>query len=209
LPGRPLDPSVLLQRFARYGDQAVQLAAGPFALVDFEHGRVVPAMNGIVPVFVGQGTHSAAGSHRDVVAALSGSSDVTPVPPGWAAGIDGTVTNIADLPVFEHLAQIRLGGLDEEVEAHIIRTGRPNRLRSLGLAQAASGLRVRRFGDSLVVGPVLSAVGQSRTPGVTLADLRARVSRLWWEAGLRGSHVFAPAFERPALDTFGLAVGAR
>jgi hypothetical protein len=76
------------------------------------------------------------------------------------------------------------------------------------LARAASGLRVRRIGDSLVVGAVLSAVGHSQAPRAALVELRSRVSGLWWEAGLRGTHVFAPAFERPAFDTFALAVGA-
>lgn len=209
LPGGSLHATRLLQRFDRYGDQAVQLAAGPFALVDFERGRVAAAINGIVPVFVGQGTGSAAGSHRDIVAALAGSGHAKPVPPGWSACIDGTVTNVADVVVCESLPQIRLTGIDEEVEAHISRAGRPTRLRSLALAGATAGLRARRLGDSLVAAPPLATLGQLQTPEAALADLRARVGRLWWEAGLRGTQVFVPAFERPALDTLALALAGR
>jgi hypothetical protein len=205
LPGEPLDPAMLLRRFARHGDQAMQLAAGPFALVDFERGRVAAAMNGIVPLFVARGTHAAAGNHREVVAALAGAGQVRSVPPGSVAGIDGSTANVTDVPVHESLAQIRLAAIDDEVEVHINRAGRPGRLRSSALAQVASGLRVRRLGDSLVAAPELAALAHVPAPDVALADLRARIGRLWWEAGLRGTHVFVPAFERPGLDTLALA----
>lgn len=209
VPGRPLDPAALLERFGRYGDNVVQLAAGPFAVVDFERGTVAAAMNGIVPLFVGRGTHSAVGSLRGMVAAFAGSDQVRPVQPGSVARIDGTIANVADAAVYETLPQIRLAAVDEEVEAHISRAGRLGHLRSVALARAASGLRVRRFGGSLVAAPVLAALSQLQAPDAALADLRARVGRLWWEAGLRGAPVFVPAFERPVLDTLALGIGAR
>ena len=132
-----------------------------------------------------------------------------PVPPGSVACIDGAITNVADVAVYESLPQIRLAAIDEEVEAHISRAGRPGHLRSLALARAASGLRVRRLGGSLVAAPVLAALGQLQAREAALADLRARVGRLWWEAGQRGTQLYVPAFERPALDTLALASGAR
>lgn len=209
VPGRPIDPAALLERFGRYGDNVVQLAAGPFALVDFERGTVAAAMNGIVPLFVGRGTTSAVGNLRGMVAALAGSDQVRPVPPGSVACLDGTIANVADVAVYEALPQIRLASVDEEIEAHIIRAGRPGALRSLALARASSGLRVRRLGGSLVAAPVLAAISQLEAPEAALADLRARIGRLWWEAGLRGEPVFVPALERPVLDTLALAIGAR
>lgn len=209
VPGRPLDPAALLERFGRYGDNVVQLAAGPFAVVDFERGTVAAAMNGIVPLFVGRGRHSAVGNLPGMVAALALSDHVRPVPPGSVACIDGTTANVADVAVYEALPQIRLAAVDEEVEAHIRRAGRPSRLRSPALTQAASGLRVRRLGGSLVAAPVLAELSKLQAPDAALADLRGRVGRLWWEAGLRGGPVFVPAFERPALDTLALATGAR
>ncbi len=209
LPGRPLDPATVLQRFVRYGDQVVQVAAGPFAVVDFERGRVAAAINGIVPIFVGQGTHSAAGSHAEIVAALAGASQVKPVAPGWAACIGGSASNIADVPVYESLAQVRLAAIDEEIEAHIRVAGRPTHSRSCPGLRSAVGLRVRCLGGALVAAPKLASLGQLLVPEVELADLRARVGRLWWEAGLRGTQVFVPTLERPALDTLALAFGAR
>lgn len=209
VPGRQLDPAALLERFCRYGDNVVQLAAGPFAVVDFGRGTVAAAMNGIVPLFVGRGTHSAVGTLRGMVAALASSDQVTPVSPGFVARIDGTVANVANVAVYENLPQISLASVEEEVEAHIRRAGRPTRLRSPGLARAASGLRVRRIGGSLVAAPVLAHLGQSEAADAALADLRTRIGRLWWEAGLRGTPVFVPAFERPAVDILALAIGAR
>lgn len=209
VPGRTLDPLLLLERFGRYGDKVIQLAAGPFVVVDFERSTVAAAMNGIVPLFLGQGTRCAVGNHPGLVAALAGSHEVRPVPAGSVAGIGGAVTNVADVAVYECLPQIRLAGIDEEVESHISSAGRLGHLRSVALARAASGLRVRRLGDSLVAAPQLAALGQHHAPTVALADLRARVGQLWWEAGLRGASVFVPAFERPALDTLSLVFGAR
>lgn len=207
VPGDALDPAALLRRFVRHGDQVIQLAAGPFAVADFERGRLAAALNGIVPLFVGRGPHSTVGNHRGLVAALAGSDQVRPVPPGSVASIDGAITNIADVAVDESLPGVRLAAIDEEIAAHIDRAGRSSRLRSPAWAQAASGLRVRRLGGSLVAAPALAALGESTAPGAELADLRARVGRLWWAAGLRGMSVFAPAFERPVLDTLALAVG--
>lgn len=209
MPGRPVDPATLLERFDRYGDHVIQLAAGPFAVVDFERGTVAAAMNGIVPLFVGRGKHLAVGNVRGLVAALAGSDEIRSVPAGCVACIDGTISNVADVAVFESLQQIGLAAVDEEIEAHISRAGHLDRLRSLALARAASGLRVRVSGGSLLAAPVLAALGQIQAPGTALVDLRARVSRLWWEASLRGVPVFVPAFERPALDTFALAIGTR
>jgi hypothetical protein len=209
VPGRPLDPVAILERFGRYGDNVVQLAAGPFAVVDFERGTVAAAMNGIVPLFVGRGTHSAVGNLPQMVAALAVCDQVEPCPPGSVARIDGSVTNIAHVAVYEALPQVRLDAIDEEVEAHIRRAGRPRRLASVALAPAASGLRVRLVGNSLVAAPPLAALGQLEAPDGALVELRARVGRFWWEAGLRGAPVFVPAFERPVLDTLALAIGAR
>lgn len=209
VPGRALDPAKLLERFARYGDHVIQLAAGPFAVVDFERGTVASAMNGILPLFVGQGTHSAVGNVREMVAALSGSDQVRRIPPGAVAGLDGTVANVADVAVFEALPQIQLAAIDEEIKAHIGRAGRSTHLRSLALSGATSGLGVRRLGSALVAAPALGALAHFKAPEVALAHLRERVGRLWWEAGLRGATVFVPAFERPVRDTLALAIGAR
>lgn len=207
VPGRPLDPARLLQRFERYGNQVIQLAAGSFAVVDFEGSSVAAALNGIVPVFAGRGEHSAVGTHRGIVASLAESDLVRSVPPGSMARIDGSVTNVADVPVYESLPQIRLAAIEEEIEAHISGAGATSRLRCTALAHVASGLRVRRLGGSLVAAPSPAALSRRPALGAP-TDLRARVSRLWWEAGLRGSQVYVPAFERPALDTLALAIGA-
>lgn len=209
VPGRSLDPAALLERFVRYGDNVVQLAAGPFAVVDFERGTVAAAMNGIVPLFVGRGRHSTVGNVRGMVAALSLSDQVTPVPPGSVACINGLIANVADVAVYEALPHVRLAAVDEEVETHITGAGRLGHFRSLALARAASGLRVRHLDGALVAAPVLAALGRLEAPDAALADLRARVGRLWWEAGRRGAPVFVPAFERPAVDTLALAIGAR
>jgi hypothetical protein len=209
LPGRPLDPVELLRRFVRYGDQVIQLAAGPFAVVDLARGSVASAMNGIVPVFVGRGTHSAVGTHQGIVAALAGGGHPRPVQPGAVAFNDGTTTTLVDWRVHESLSQIRLETIDEEVEVHISRAGRPRPLGSLALARVAAGLRVRRMGDSLVAAPALAGLRQLEDPEAALVDLRARVGRLWWEAGLRATPLFVPVLERPALDTMSLVIGAK
>jgi hypothetical protein len=209
VPGRPLDPVELLQRFVRYGDQVIQLAAGPFAVVDLARGTLASAMNGIVPAFVGRGTHSAVGNHLGIVAALAGDGNPRAVRPGAVAINDGTTMNVVDLRVHESLSQIRLETIDEEVEVHISRAGRPRPLGSLALSRVAAGLRVRRMGDSLVAAPALAGRRQLKDPEAALVDLRARVGRLWWEAGLRATPLFVPILERPALDTISLVIGAR
>jgi hypothetical protein len=111
--------------------------------------------------------------------------------------------------VYESLAQVRLAAIDEEIEAHIRVAGRPTHSRSCPGLRSAVGLRVRCLGGALVAAPKLASLGQLLVPEVELADLRARVGRLWWEAGLRGTQVFVPTLERPALDTLALAFGAR
>src|SRR5205807_1219864 len=82
LPGVELGRQAVLERFARYGNQVAQLAAGPFAVADFERASLTAALNGIVPVFLGRGTRLVVGTHPEMVTALAGSTSSVPIPPG-------------------------------------------------------------------------------------------------------------------------------
>jgi len=80
LPGAELDRQVVLERFAKYGDQVAQLAAGPFAVADLERGSLTAALNGIVPVFLSRGARVVLGSHPEMVAELASTTSSVPVP---------------------------------------------------------------------------------------------------------------------------------
>ena len=207
IPGSTLDTHILLDRFARYGDHVVQLAAGPFAVADLEHGRIASALNGIVPLFLAHGTHTAVGTHPAILATVAASPEMESIPGGAVASVDGSITAVAQIRVLESLPLVSLAALEREVEGHIRRSGPVQGFRSSELEHAAPRLVIRRVGQALVASPPLRELQVSPCAADDLRALRSEVNRLWWQAGLRNRSLFVPAFERPALDTLTLAIG--
>jgi hypothetical protein len=207
LPGAPLDRRILLDRFARYGDQTSQLAAGPFAFVDLARANVTAALNGIVPVFLSRGARIVVGSHSEMVAALAGGAPPVPVPAGSSASVDGTIANVARFGVWESLPLMSLPALAAEIEHHISAAG-PSRQVHRGVF-VALGLHVRWIGKALVASPPFRPLDAALDVVVEFQAIRRQVSNLWWQAGLRNAHLFVPAFERPALDSLTLTMHAK
>lgn len=208
LPGSPLDRCVLLDRFARYGDQVTQLAAGPFAVADLGRASVIAALNGIVPVFLSRGTRGAVGSHPEMVAALAGSASSLPVPPGSSASVDGKIVNVARFGVCESLPLMRLEGLAAEVEHHIRAAGLSRAVRRGVFPDAPRQVHLFWLGASLVASPRLRSLRTALNAPAEFQAIRRRVSDLWWQAGLRNTSLFIPAFERPVLDSLTLMMKA-
>lgn len=208
VPGVELDSDVLLDRFTRYGDHVSQLAAGPFAVADLRRASLIAALNGIVPVFLGRGARVAVGNHKEMVAALAGSTSSVPVPPGSSASVDGNVTNVAWFGVYESLPMMSLHHLDAEVESHIRAAGPSRRVGNAMFGDAFRQLNLRWIGSALVASPRFRSIRDRLQAPAELQAIRGVVSDLWWRAGLRNASLFVPAFERPALDSLTLAVRA-
>jgi hypothetical protein len=207
VPGTPLNGLQVLRRFARYGTSASQLAAGPFALADLDSGILVPALNSIVPVFSGVGTHGAVGTHPQIVSDLCEGASPRRVPPGSCTSIDGAHINGHPPDVAEALPLVALAGLDREVAHHIKRGGRRQHQLWSHRIWSDHALHARRVRGAIVAQPRLAHLADSQNPIDDLALIRSRVDDLWWRAGLRNLHLFVPAFERPSYDTMMLALG--
>ncbi len=207
LPGTELGHGLILERFARYGDHVLQLAAGPFVVGHLTRGCLGRALNGIVPVFMASGPRIAIGTHGALTAALAGAMSSRPVPPGCVAHIDGATSRVADISVWEALPRVTLSGLARELEYHIARSGRWERLRKGPFVRTAPEFILLRRGTSIVASPRLSDSRRSIRWARDLASHRFDLGRLWWQTSLQGMTLFAPAFERPALDTLTLAIG--
>ena len=199
-PEDPIDRHVLLERYARYGSGVAQLAAGPFAVADLGRGSLVPALNGIVPLFVGRGPRVAVGCHPELVAALAGGAPPLRAPMGCWASVTGAVSTAARLPASESLPLTSLAGLEAEIELRIQRAGQPRPVRRGPFCDRSGRLRVRRLGEALVATPGRGSLRRAPHPLAALEGVRSRISTLWWQAGLRSTAVFAPALERPVLD---------
>ena len=208
LPGIEVDRHDLLQRFARYGNQVAQLAAGPFAVADLKGGSLIAALNSIVPVFLGRGARVVVGSHPEMVATLAVSRSSQPVPAGSSVSIDGTIVNVAAFGVCESLPLMRLDALEEEVEHHIRAAG-PSRQARRGVFTEASGaMHLRWVGPALVASPCLRSLRTALNASSELQSIRHSVGDLWWQAGLRNTSLFVPAFERPVVDSLALTMKA-
>jgi hypothetical protein len=205
LPGVELDRHVVLERFARYGNQVTQLAAGPFAVADLERASLTAALNGIVPVILSRGARVVVGTHPKMVTALAGSTSSVPIPSGSSASVEGKVTNLAQFGVCESLPLMSLQGLDGEVEHHIRGAG-PSRQVRRGVFAAYAQLHLRWIGSALVASPSFRPLQTALDTAVEFQAIRRRVANLWWQAGLRNAALFVPAFERPALDSLSLMV---
>jgi hypothetical protein len=209
VPCTPLDPHILLDRIARYGDQIVQLAAGPFAVVHLASGTVVSALNGIVPVFLARGTRIAVGNHPEMVFALSDGSPnrtaVELVPPGCSASVQGVISNIAGFRVSEALPWVDVQHLEEEIEEHILRAGPSRTFRGNWFGGLPPNVTIRVIGSNLVASPHLNSLDLSSAVDAFFS-IRPAMANLWWQAGLRNAALFVPACERPAIDTLSLAM---
>jgi hypothetical protein len=207
LPGTELERHVLIERFARYGNQVTQLAAGPFAVADLGRACLIAALNGIIPLFLGRGARIVVGSHRGVVAALAGTS-AGPVPPGSSAYVDGRIVNVAQFGVLESLPLMRLQALEAEVEQHVTAAGPLRQVRRGTFAGGAGHVHARWLGSALVASPKLRSLRTDVNGAAALEAIRGRVSDLWWQAGLRNTFLFVPTFERPVLDSLTLMMKA-
>jgi hypothetical protein len=186
-----------------------QLAAGPFAVADLSRASLIAALNGIVPVFLSRGARVVVGSHPEMVAELAGSSTLSvPIPPGSLASVDGTIVNVAGFGVRESLPLMRLQALEEEVEHHIRRAGPSRQVRRGVFADASGEVHVRWLGPALVASPRLRSLRTALNASSELQAIRRWVCDLWWQAGLRNTRLFVPAFERPVFDSLTLTMKA-
>jgi hypothetical protein len=208
LPGSPLDRRIVLDRFARYGDQVTQLAAGPFAVADLRRASIIAALNGIVPVFLSRGARVAVGSHAEMVAALAGAAFSYPVPRGSSVSVEGKIANIAWFGVSESLPLMSLPALGAEVEHHIRGAGRSRPVRARLFGDVSGQLHLRWVGSAMVASPSARSWRTPAQAAAALHTMRRNVGELWWRAGLRNVTLFVPAFERPAVDSLTLAMEA-
>lgn len=210
LPGAELDRQIVLERFAKYGAQVSQLAAGPFAVADLKRASLTAALNGIVPVFASRGARVAIGSHPEMVAALAGGSDRAPVlvPAGSSVYVDGNIMNVGQLGARESLPLMRLDALEAEIEEHIRAAGPSRPIRRGAFADASGQIHVRWLGLALVASPHLGSLHTALNATVELQAIRRRVGDLWWQAALRNVSVYVPALERPVLDSLSLLMKA-
>lgn len=209
VPGDPLDSRALLERFARYGFQVIQLNAGPFVVADAEQGVIAAALNGIVPIFVARGPHTVIGTHQQMVSALAGTSDVTRVPPGAYAVVDGRTCNIAGLTVYESLPLVSHRGVYEDLERHIGKSTSVWKHPSKAFVNASRRFDIRRSRYYLIASPRARTLRTSTSYATLIDALRPEINQLWWDASLRNATLLVPAFERPALDLLNLHTGVR
>lgn len=210
LPSTELDRHVVLERFAKYGNQVAQLAAGPYAVADLERASLIAAINGIVPVFISRSVRVVVGTHQQMVAALAGGTSSIPVsvPPGSSASVDGNIMNVAQFGVCESLPLMSLQALDGEVEQRIRGAGPSRQVRRGVFANDALQVHVRWLGTALVASPRLASLRTAPSATAELQAVRRTVGELWWQAGLRNATLYVPAFERPVLDALTLTMKA-
>lgn len=196
----------LLDRLKVYGFHVMQLAAGPYVFGDRYAGSFATALNGIVPLFIGQGKRSVVGTHPEIVERTAESDTVTRLASGYVASIQEEIAPICAMETFECVPRVTLRSVLEEVRARIVGTGlcewNPPSAR-----QASPLLRAYRMyrDDSSVV--LMPRTGEIDGDAPFMDRLRRDVSRLWWELGNAGLKTFCPLLERPGLDLVSLSLG--
>lgn len=176
-PRRPLD--AVAAHFDRYGPAAVQLVAGPVVALDLSAGTVVRAINGIVPAFYSASGPWVVATSAAAVSAVSGEGALA-LPPGSAVGPDRVVTSWAANMPDGHETRAPWKWIETESDAAATAHPAP--------------------ADAAVFLPRLAPFARDKRSWQRYASLRNELPRRWWEARLKGRWLYAPAFERPALD---------
>ena len=207
LPGTACAPAVIAGDFARWGAAAIQACAGPFIALDLGAPGGVRALNGIVPLFVGDEPWTI-GTDAGTIQRLTGRAPQA-VPPGFMASrqrglqMAGATFPPESAPLFSwrHFA--------EEVEAEIGRTiGSTSRVHlpaggvSAVTARRSAELRAIAGTNDVLWLPDLESIGDS----VCLRRLRDEIAPLLWRDLARlQRRLLVPWLERPALDLASLA----
>lgn len=202
LPDEALHPAVVAAELDQYGPACIQQVAGPVLAVDLSSGGVLRAMNGIVPVFVGQGVPWLASTSAAVVASIS--ADVTPVPCGAYHSPARVSAMSWDALIRNPTKGLTWPALDAEVRASVSRLGHLKRVWLPGVG----GLLDDDLDALWLALPPHVVFLPRLTSGRSAADDASRYVRLrtetapmlWWRARLAGLWLCAPAFERPAHD---------
>jgi hypothetical protein len=186
--------------FDRYGPAAVQLAAGPFLAVDLAYGRVVVAINGIVPVHVSTLGRWVASTSAQVVDALGkgGPEGYETAAPGTSVSPAGEGATWGPITPDPGVATVPWAWVDRSVG---------ERVAGLGVLAPFPGepdLWCAAH-DQAIYLPRLKSSPRGPDPLARYADLRREaLPRLWWKARQTGRWLYAPAFERPVVDAVAL-----
>jgi hypothetical protein len=204
--GLPLGDLPLKEAVAehdRYGIHAAHLGSGPFVVADLATGRMLRALNGIVPAFQGAGPFGPVFASSDSVL-TSLACDVREISPGEIAGPLG-VESITGLWSNEQSEQLRLrwDWLDQEITARLARLGplAPATLPGTVDPDADVWLSRTTRGDVVFVPLLRRASGRAVALNSTIA------AELWSRARVGGRWLFAPTLERPVRDTVVLMAG--
>lgn len=207
-PGRPLALAEAAHRYRRYGPMAAQLVAGPHVAIDVASGTAVRAMNGIVPVFTGNGnTGWFIGTSHASLAALS--VDASALRPGMTCTAGGPTVSAGEAWSPAEKAVLDWASIDRELVT--LNAGLALRPAALALGPGLSPspedqwVSAVSIDDELLFAPPLAS-----RPGPEQWYLRVRhedLPTLWWRGRLIHRWVHSPAFERPATDLAVLAVG--
>ncbi|CAB4887288.1 unannotated protein [freshwater metagenome] len=207
IPGSTVERAEMMTRCKRYGAQAVNLAAGPFAVADLHTGSITRAPNGVVPLYVAVGKRHVVGTHREIVLRLADSAATRLVPAGVEIHIDGTERNVADLTVQESIRYVDIVDLGREIEMHLARCTVPLVPFNDSALPAPHGFRLLRHDNALVASAIAEQMPETLGSVAAIEATRRAMSALWWQAGRAGMQLFVPALERPAMDTLFLALG--
>jgi hypothetical protein len=100
---------------------------------------------------------------------------------------------------------MNLRDLEAELEHHVRAAGRSRAVRGSEIAQGTGQLNVCWIGSALVALPRFRWLQTAQYDVSEFQAIRRKVSDLWWQAGLRETSLFVPAFERLVFDSITLA----
>jgi len=186
--------------FDRYGPAAVQLATGPFLALDLAYGRVVLAINGIVPVHVSTLGRWVASTSAQVVVALGGGGPEghEVAAPGTSVSAAGDIATWGPITPDPGVATVPWGWVDRSVGERVAGLG------ALAPFPGEPDVWCTATGQALYL-PRLRPAPRGPDPLARYRDLRRQVlPHLWWKARQAGRWLYAPSFERPVVDTVAL-----
>lgn len=200
-PAGGSDVGPVAAAFDRYGPAAVQLAAGPFLAIDLAYGRVVRAINGIVPVHVSTLGRWVASTSAQVVGALGGGDPdgYEIAAPGSSVSHAGDVATWGPIPPDPGVATLPWAWVDRSVGERVSGLG------ALAPFPGEPDLWCTAHGPAALYLPRLQPSPRGPDPLARYGDLRREaLPRLWWKVRQAGRWLYAPAFERPVVDAVAL-----
>jgi hypothetical protein len=174
------------------------LCAGPVAAFEVDRNAAIRAVNGLIPLFVGEAPWVIS-TERGVVEKLTGRRAQL-VPPGHEVSLDAEIGD-ANANANDELPLPSLRALSAEVRARVAHL-EPMRTHDLAAVDLGGASLVARIREVVGTDDVLW-LPDLRTIGGRAGIRRARTQlapALWRRLDAAGRRLLVPCVERPALD---------